>query len=333
MIAYIARRALFALFVVAAVVTGVFALMNAVGDPAAATLGPSAGPEQLADFNKKHGLDQPLAQQFLAYLGVVRCVRPSSPRWHTDPGQRGYCGLLQGDLGESFGHQEPVGNVILTRLPRTLLLGVLALGFELLLGITFGVLAARFRNTWLDTTIMGTAFLGISLPTYVTGPIFLLVLAFWYGWFPVGGYGVDPLDHVYHALLPAFTLAIFGAATYARVMRSEMIETLRSDYIRTARAKGLSTRTVTWQHAARNALLPIVTLMGLSMTILVAGAIITETIFAWPGMGSLAIQSIYNLDAPTVMGVVLVFSVTVQAGNLLADIAVAALDPRVRLGS
>ncbi len=412
--AFILRRALGATAVVFVVVLLVFFLVNWVGDPAVATLGPNAGPEQIQDFQRKHGLDRPLMEQFVSYLGVGRCargrraaavedeltaaiadgghrvhrphrvgetrpdgsaprvrgvLRPSADRWalRVTVGGRTFrshgnvdtladdiadevlaalegepvvvverfsredrCGLLQGDLGESFGHHEPVADVIAQRLPRTLLLGAIALLLELLLGVSIGILAAYRRNTWVDTGLMSAAYLGISMPTFVTGPIFLAVFGFYYGWFPLGGYGVGFWDHVYHALLPGFTLAIIGAATYARVMRSELVDTLRSDYIRTAAAKGLPTSGVL-RHAVRNALLPIVTMLGLSLTLLVAGAIITETIFGWPGMGNLAIRSIVNLDTPTVMGVVLVFAVTVQAGNLLADIAVALLDPRVRL--
>ncbi len=328
---YVLKRIFWALFVVAAVITGVFVLMFGFGDPAQATL-PRAGPEQLEDFRRKQGLHESLTVQYLSYLGVTPCVREASPKWNEDESKREHCGLLQGDFGESYGHKEPVARVVWQRLPRTLLLSGIALTIEIILGLLFGILAATKKNSWFDTGFMASAFLGISLPTFVTGPIFLLVFAFLYGWFPVGGYGVDFWDHVYHALLPAFTLAIVGAATYARIMRSEMIETLRSDYIRTAKAKGLSHFQVVVKHGVRNALLPIVTLMGLSMAILVSGAIITENIFAWPGMGSLAIESIHNLDAPTVLAVVLIFSITVQIGNLLADIAVAYLDPRVRLG-
>lgn len=333
MIPFLARRVAWAVFVIFAVAVIVFVLMHAVGDPATATLGPSAKKEQLDDFRRKHGLDQPKLTQFFAYLGVSRCLRPMSREWHEDRSKRGYCGLLQGDMGESFAHNEPVTRVILRRLPRTILLGVMAIFFELLIGLTFGVLAATRHNTIFDTALMGASFLGISLPTYVTGPIFLWVVAFLFGWFPVGGYGVGFWDHLYHAILPAFTLAIVGAATYARVMRSEMLETLRSDYIRTAQAKGVAPFNVVVRHGVRNALLPIVTMLGLSLSFLVSGAIITEGIFAWPGMGSLAIKSITMLDAPTIMGVVLVFSAAVQVGNLLADLAVAMLDPRVRLGS
>jgi len=327
MSAYILRRVAWALFVIWAVFTIVFLLVFGMGDPAQSALGANASAEQIADFAAKEGLDAPLWDQYLSMTGLGSCVRPSSSAYPD-----GHCGLLQGDLGHSYRQKQAVGEVIGQRLPRTLLLGGMALFFELLIGLTLGILAAIRRNTMVDTAIMGTAFLGISLPTYVTGPIFLWGLAFLCGWFPVGGYGVDALDHVYHAVLPALTLAIVGAATYARVMRGEMVETLRSDYLRTAKAKGLTGRRIVLGHAARNALLPIVTLAGLSLAFLVSGAIITENIFAWPGMGNLAIEAVYNEDAPIIIGVVLIFAVTVQVGNLLADLAVAALDPRVRVG-
>ncbi len=328
MIAYLARRILWALFVVVAVVTFVFGLMFAVGDPAAATLGPNARAEQLSDFRHRYGMDLPLHEQYFSYVGVGPCVRRTSPSFEEG---RGHCGLLQGDFGESYGHNEPVIEVIGHRLPRTLLLSGMALFFELFFGLLVGIVAALRKQSWLDSGVMALAFLGISLPTFVTGPLLLDYVAFKAGLFPVGGYGVGAADHVYHALLPAFTLAVVGAATYARIMRSELIETMRSDFIRTARAKGVAPIKVVFAHGVRNALLPIVTLMGLSMAFLVSGAIITEYIFAWPGMGALAIESINNMDVFTVMGVVLIISLTVQAGNLLADVAVAALDPRVRL--
>ncbi|MAR57367.1 MAG: hypothetical protein CMM93_09310 [Rickettsiales bacterium] len=330
MIAYLARRALWGVFVVVVVVTLVFMVVFAIGDPAATSLGANASPEQVAQFEEREGLDHSLARQYASYLGVMPCVRKSSANYD---GGEGFCGLLQLDFGSSYRHKEPVFEVIATRFPRTLLLAVMTLFFELLIGLGLGVLAATRKGSLFDTGFMATAFLGISLPTYVTGPIFLLVFAFLYGWFPVGGYGVDFWDHVYHGILPAFTLAIVGAATYARVMRSEMVEALRNDYIRTAKAKGVSGSGVVLRHAFRNALLPVVTLVGLSMAVLVSGAIITERVFAWPGMGSLAIEAVLAEDAPIIMGVVLIFSIIVQVANLLADLAVAALDPRIRLGN
>ena len=332
MLQYVVRRLLWGLFVVWASVSIVFVVMYGVGDPATAALGPKASPERIAELKRLYGLDQPLWKQYLAYLGLHPCVRRTSPKWHEDPAKRGYCGLLQGDMGESVVHREPVAELIKHRFPRTLLLGLVAMLFESTLGVSIGVLAALRRGTWFETLVMSLAFLGISAPTFLTGLLFLRYVAYQAGWFPVGGYGYDFWDHVHHALLPGFTLAIIGAATYARIMRSEMLETLRADFVRTARAKGAGPVRVVVRHALRNALLPIVTLMGLSLPLLVSGAVITESIYAWPGMGTLLLRSVYNLDAPTVVGVVTAIALAVLAGNLLADLAVAALDPRVRLG-
>ncbi|MGB0680996.1 MAG: ABC transporter permease [Polyangiales bacterium] len=324
---FVLRRALWSLWVVAVVMSLVFALVYAVGDPAVATLGPRAKHEQLQNFRQHHGLDQPLWRQFGGYLGIAPCHRPASPSFEGG----GFCGLLQGDLGESFREGEAVSRVIAVRLPRTLLLGAMATFFELCIGLTLGIVAAVWRHSWFDTSMMLLAFAGISTPTFLSGLLFLHFFAFRLGWFPVGGYGFDALAHVQHALLPALTLAITGAATYARIMRSEMIDCLGSDYVRTAHAKGLHPLRVVLVHGARNALLPVVTLLGLQLSVLVSGAIITESIFAWPGIGRLAIESIYNLDAPTILAVVLMASLAVQAGNFLADITVAALDPRLRM--
>jgi peptide/nickel transport system permease protein len=332
MIPFLLQRAVWGVIVIMSVVTVVFFLIFVAGDPAVTILGPQARAEQIADFKARKGLDQPVALQFLSYLGVAPCIRKDSPKYLQEDGTPGFCGVLQGDLGESYSHRESVADVIGHRLPRTLLLAAMAILFELLIGLSAGIVAALRRNRWTDTTIMFATFAGISLPTYVTGPIALLIFSFLLGWFPFGGYGVDPLDHVYHALLPSLILAVAGAATYARVMRGELIETLRHDHVRTAKAKGMPMRRVVVRHAVRNALLPVVTLIGLSLPFLVGGAIITEKIFAWPGLGLLTIEAINSLDAPVIMAVVLMFGVAVQAGNLLADIAVAALDPRIRLG-
>ncbi len=332
MIQFIAQRVLWGLLVVMTVVTLVFFLIFVAGDPAVTILGPQARAEQIADFKAKKGLDRPVTEQFLSYLGLAPCIRKDSSKYERDDGSRGFCGILQGDLGESYSHHESVADVIGHRLPRTLLLASMAVLFELLIGLTAGIIAALRRNRWSDTMIMFATFVGISLPTYVTGPIALLLFAFLLGWFPFGGYGVDAVDHVYHALLPSLILAIAGAATYARIMRGELIETMRHDHVRTAKAKGMSRSGVIIKHAVRNAMLPVVTLIGLSLPFLVGGAIITEKIFAWPGLGLLTIESIESLDAPVIMAVVLMFGVAVQVGNLLADIAVAALDPRIRLG-
>jgi peptide/nickel transport system permease protein len=308
MLLFVVKRLAWALLVLWLVMSGVFLLVHVIGDPARAALGEKAGPAQLEAFRHKHGLDQPLDERYSQYLVSLATL----------------------DLGTSYQDEEPVLSLIMGRLPRTLLLGAMALLFELTLGLSVGIAAALRRNTWFDTGIMALAIVGISMPTFVTGLWFLSYFAFRLGLFPVGGYGVGFVDHLWHGILPALTLAIVGAATYARVMRGEMIEALGSDYVRTARAKGLSNPRIVLLHAGRNALLPIVTMVGVSLRILVSGAIITEAIFGWPGMGRLAVEAISGLDLPVVMGIVFVACTAVQLGNVLADIAVAALDPRVR---
>jgi peptide/nickel transport system permease protein len=308
MLSFLARRIVWAVLVLWLVMSGVFLLVHVVGDPARATLGEKAGAEQLAAFRHKHGLDRPLAQRYSQYLIDLATL----------------------DLGTSFQDEEPVLSLIAQRLPRTLLLGAMALTLELMFGLLVGIVAAVRRNSWFDTSVMALAIVGISMPTFVTGLWFLSYFAFRLGLFPMGGYGVTFVDHLRHGFLPALTLAVVGAATYARVMRGEMIEALRSDYVRTARAKGLSELRVVVMHAGRNALLPVVTMVGISLRILVSGAIITEAIFGWPGMGRLAVEAISGLDLPVVMGIVFIACTTVQVGNVLADLAVAALDPRVR---
>jgi len=308
MIDLVLKRVGAGLLIVLAATTFIFFLANGIGDPALATLGPNASAERLQEFREEKGLDLPLYQQYVRYLAAT----------------------VSGDLGRSYRDNQPVTTVIGNRLPRTVLLMGMAITFQLIFGLTLGILAALRRNTWFDTGFMGLAFLGISVPTFVSGPIFLLVFAFLFGWFPIGGYGVGFWDHVGHAVLPAFTMAIIGAATFARIMRSEMIDVLGADYVRTARSKGLHPFRVVLSHAARNALLPIVTLLGLRLPFLVAGAIITEHIFNWPGMGRLVIESITALDVPIIMGVVIITALSVQLGNGLADVAVGFLDPRVR---
>jgi peptide/nickel transport system permease protein len=307
---FLVRKLATAIFVLWLVMTGVFLLVNVVGDPARAALGPQASGAQLDAFRKKHQLDLPLGERYLAYLGQLATL----------------------ELGRSYQDERPVAEMIAVRLPRTLLLGGIALGLELLLGLGAGVLAALYAKSWFDSAVMATSFVGISMPSFVTGLYFLGYFAFRLGWFPIGGYGVSALDHVYHAILPALTLAVIGAATYARLMRSELLEALKSDYVRTARAKGLPPWRVVLVHAGRNALLPVVTLLSVSLRVVVSGAVITETIFGWPGMGRLAYEAISGLDLPLVLGIVFVACAVVQLGNVLADLAVAALDPRLREG-
>lgn len=307
---FLLHRLLAAVFVLWIVMSGVFVLVNVVGDPARAALGEKASPAQLEGFRKKHHLDRPLPERYLGYLGELATLQ----------------------LGDSYQDGQPVASLIANRLPRTLLLGGLALTFELAIGLCIGALAALRRKSWFDTSVMAMSFVGISMPSFIVGLWFLSYFAFRLGWFPIGGYGLGPLDHLWHAILPALTLAVVGAATYARLMRSELIEALKSDYVRAARAKGLSLARVVVVHASRNALLPIVTLLSVSLRVLVSGAVITESIFGWPGMGLLAVDAISGLDLPVILGIVFVACAVVQVGNIIADLTIVALDPRLRDG-
>ena len=304
----IALRALRSVFVVWLAMSIVFFAVHGIGDPAVATLGPRARPEQIQTFRARHGLDRPLAEQYGRYL----------------------VGLATLDLGTSWRDERPVLDVLAIRLPRTLVLMSLATLFELVLGLGIGLFAARRRGTLVDTVAMGASFLGVSTPSFFLGVLALQFLAFRLGLFPVGGYGVDAPDHVWHAILPALVLASLGAATYARLLRSEVIEVSAQDHVRTARAKGLSPTRILLSHVVRNALPPIVTMIGLSLPSLVAGAVVTESVFGWPGMGRLAMESIYSFDLPMLLGIVFVGAVTVQIGNLGAELVVARIDPRVR---
>ena len=307
MMLFLARRLLAAAVVLWIVMSGVFVLVNVVGDPARAALGEKASAEQLASFRKKHALDRAIGVRYLAFVENLATL----------------------DLGRSYQDEQPVTELIARRLPRTLLLGGMAIGLELLLGLGLGVVAALRRSSWTDTLVMTSTFVGLSMPSFLLGMWLLSYFAFRLGWFPIGGYGDAGWDHVWHACLPALTLALVGAATYARLMRSELIEALHSDYVRTARAKGLPELRVVLVHAGRNALLPVITLMGASLRLTVSGAVIIETIFGWPGMGRLAVESIAGLDLPVVLGIVFVSCAIVQMGNIVADLALFALDPRL----
>ena len=307
MMRFLAGRVIAAVVVLWIVMSGVFVLANVIGDPARAALGERASPEQLDGFRKKHALDRPLGARYADFV----------------------MGLVTLELGSSYQDEQPVAGLIARRLPRTLLLGGMALSLEVVLGLGLGVVAALRRSTWIDTAVMTSTFVGISMPSFLLGMWLLSYFAFRLGWFPIGGYGDSGWDHVWHACLPALTLALVGAATYARLMRSELIDALRSDYVRTARAKGLSEMRVVLVHAGRSALLPVITLIGASLRLPVSGAVITETIFGWPGMGRLAVESIAGLDLPVVMGIVFVACAVVQAGNIVADLASFALDPRL----
>jgi peptide/nickel transport system permease protein len=307
-IRFLLRRLAWMGFVLWLVATASFFGTLRLGDPVATLAGPHATARDRAAIARFYHLDRPAAVQYGYYLG----------------------NLARGDLGKSYRYRRPVAALIAERFPRTLLLGGMALTFEFVLGVAIGTLAAVRRGTRLESVLLGSTFVGVSTPTFLSGKLLLLALGYYAGLFPIGGYGDGWLDHVYHGLLPAMVLGLLGTASLARLVRNDLVDTLRSDYVRTARAKGLAERDVVLKHALRNALLPVVTSMGLSFGLLFSGAIVTEAIFAWPGLGRLAIDAIFGFDLPVIMGTVLFASTGILAGNLVADLAAAALDPRIR---
>lgn len=294
-----------ALLVMFGVCTLVFLLIHLVpGDPVEVMLGEGARPADRAALRATLGLDRPLGVQYLDYLS----------------------GLVRLDLGTSLHAQRPVTHLLAERVGPTLELAIAALLLAVIIAIPLGVLAARHQGGAIDRGAMGFSLLGAAIPNFWLGPILILVFSLWLGWTPVSGReGAGSL------ILPAVTLGTGLAAVLARMVRSSLLEVLGEDYIRTARAKGLSPTAVLWRHALRNAWLPILTLIGLQFGALLGGAVVTETVFAWPGLGSLLIEAIQTRDYPLVQASVLVISLTYLAVNRATDLLYTAIDPRIRL--
>ncbi|MGB5607524.1 MAG: nickel ABC transporter permease [Gammaproteobacteria bacterium] len=306
MLSYLAQRLAGAFLVILGVVTIVFLLIHLIpGDPVEIMLGESASTTDREALRAALGLDQPVGAQYLHYLQ----------------------GLLRLDLGTSIHYQRQVAHLLLERLPATGLLAAATLLVTVLLALPLGIIAAVRRNSWWDSGAMSFSMLGVSIPNFWLGPLLILVFSLWLGWLPVSGR--SGLDSV---ILPALTLGTGLMAVLSRMVRSSMLEVLGEDYIRTARAKGLAPHRVVLNHALRNALLPVITLLGLQLGALLAGAVITETVFSWPGVGLLTIESIQSRDYPVVQACVLLISVFYVLVNLLTDLAYAWIDPRIRLG-
>jgi len=306
MLTFILQRLLGALLVILGVISIVFLLIHLIpGDPVEIMLGESASTADREALRTALGLDLPIVVQFQNYL----------------------YGLSQLDLGTSIHFRRPVSALVLERLPATGLLALVTLIITLSLALPLGIIAAVRRNTWWDTGAMSFSMLGVSIPNFWLGPVLILVFSLWLGWLPVSG-----RSGLASVILPALTLATGLMAVLSRMVRSSMLEVLGEDYMRTARAKGMPPRRVILHHGLRNALLPVITMLGLQLGALLAGAVITETVFSWPGIGLLTIESIQSRDYPVVQACVLLISVTYVLVNLLTDLAYAWIDPRVRLG-
>ncbi|HZI62188.1 MAG TPA: ABC transporter permease [Pyrinomonadaceae bacterium] len=320
------RRLLILLLVAWTVVSLVTLLIELVpGDPAVAILGEQATPEQFAQFREKHGLDRP--PFFFSFPRDQNGERHFA--WHgADNRYTDYwSALLRGDMGLSFRNDRPVISLILERYPATIELAIFAMLIAVAIAIPLGVIAGTNRGTLIDNAASVVALLGISLPSFVIGPMLVYVFAVKLRWLaPSGRFEWSDI------ILPAFTLGAALSAILTRMVRSSVIEELGEDYVRTARAKGLSERTVVYKHVLKNGLIPVVTILGLQLGVLLAGAIITEKIFGWPGLGLLLVEDgIARRDYRVVQGCVLVISMTYIVANLLTDMVYRWLDPRIRV--
>jgi peptide/nickel transport system permease protein len=305
MLGYLSRRLAASLAILVGITIVTFGLTFLIpADPVRMIAGRNATPQTVENIRRELGLDRPIPEQYARY--VTR--------------------LAQGDLGRSYVQKTQVSDLVLSRLPATLLLMAGAIFFELLIGIPAGIFAATRRGRPADRWIMMASFAGVSAPQFVVGLLLLYVFANLLGWFPMGGFGT-----LGHLVLPALTLGLAGGGWYARMMRSSMVEVLRQDYVRTARAKGLGPGKVILVHALRNAVLPIVAMIGLDVGFFMSGAVVVESVYGWPGIGQLAWLAIQRVDIPIIMGVTLIAAVGILIGNLVADLIAPLIDPRVRL--
>jgi len=309
---YVARRLLALIPVALVVATVAFVLIHlAPGDPASVIAGPDASLADVQRLERQLGLDAPLPVQLV--------------RW--------YGRLVQGDLGQSIFLRKPVTDAILDRVEPTLLLTLFAIAISIAIGVPAGVLAARYHNTTTDQVLMVIALLGVSIPNFLLGLLFILFFSVWLGWFPVAGY--SPLEYGWlktlrSLVLPAFALGLVQSALIARIARSSMLDVLREQFITAGRAKGLGERAVIYKHALKNAMIPTVTIIGISFAILISGAVVVETVFNIPGLGRLIISAVLRRDYPVIQGVVLCIAGMYMLINLAVDLSYLVFDPRVR---
>jgi ABC-type dipeptide/oligopeptide/nickel transport system permease component len=302
---YVGRRLLQSLVVLLGISVVVFVILHLTGDPTPLMLPLDASAEEISRFRRAMGFDDPLPVQYGRFLR----------------------GVLHGDFGNSLRHDEPALRLVFERIPATLELTAVALGIALLLAIPAGIVSAVFRNTALDYVSTVVALIGQAMPTFWLGIMLILVFAVGLHVLPSSGRG-----GLANLVLPALTLGLFTTARTMRLTRSALLEVLGQDYVRTARAKGVAEHRVVWKHALRNAAIPVITIVGLELGTLLGGAVITETIFAWPGVGRLSVQAIYNRDYPLVQASVFVLASTFVLVNLAVDLVYTYLDPRIRLG-
>ena len=312
MLGYIVRRILATIPVVTVVAVFVFLLLRLTGgDPAAIIAGDSATTQQVAEIRVKLGLERPIIQQFAIWVGRI----------------------VQGDFGESFFFKKQVAELIRDRLEPTAALAVCTLLLAVAVAVPLGVVAAAMRGTWIDRAVMGFAVLGFSVPVFVIGYLLIYLFAIQLSWLPVQGYqrlAEGFWGFLQRLILPSVTLAVIYVALIARITRTSVLEVLGADHVRTARAKGLGEGAVLLRHVLRNAAVPIVTVIGLGVAILIGGVVVTESVYGIPGLGRLTVDAVLARDYPTVQAVILLFSVAYVLINLLVDLTYTFLDPRIR---
>lgn len=303
---YITGRIMSGIVVIFGISVLSFLLIHFIpGDPVRMILGQNATPDQIAKLNHFLGLDKPLHIQYFQYIGNV----------------------LQGDFGASLKSGRPVLMEILDRFPETIKLAATGITFAIIIGFTVGILAAKFKDTIVDTLAMGFATLGISIPSFWLGILLIMIFSVKLGWFPIAeGTGIRDL------ILPSVTLGVVASTMISRLTRNGMVEVMSNNYIRTARAKGLDERVIIMRHALRNVLIPIITVVGLQMAALLGGTVIIEQVFNWPGLGTLAIDAIASRDFPLIQGTVLFMGIVYVTINILVDISYSMIDPRVDMG-
>jgi peptide/nickel transport system permease protein len=312
MLSYILRRLAATIPVLFTVAVMVFLMLRLTpGDPAAIIAGDNATTQQILDIRTKLGLEQPILQQFFIWLG----------------------GLLRGELGESFFFRKTVFELISERIEPTLSLAFLTIVLAVCIAIPLGVLAAYKQGTWIDRIVMGFSVIGFSVPVFVIGYLLIYIFAIKLGWFPVQGYqriggGIWPWFR--SLVLPAFTLSVIYVALIARMTRTSVLEVLSEDYIRTARAKGQTEMKVLFQHALKNAAVPIVTVVGIGVALLIGGVVVTESVYSIPGLGRLTVDAVLARDFPVIQAIILAFSLVYVLINLLVDLSYTIFDPRIR---
>ncbi|MBA3505878.1 MAG: ABC transporter permease [Betaproteobacteria bacterium] len=312
MLAYLGKRLFATIPVMAVVAIFVFSMLRLTpGDPASIIAGAAATSQEIVEIRSRLGLDRPIVAQFFVWIG----------------------NLLSGDFGESFFFKKQVAELIVDRIEPTLALALTTMLLSIAIAVPMGVIAAYKQGTWIDRLVMGFSVLGFSVPVFVIGYILIFVFAIELNWLPVQGY--QPLAEGFwgfleRLILPSLTLSVIYVALIARITRTSVLEVLGEDYIRTARAKGLTNYTVLMRHALRNAAVPIVTVIGLGIALLIGGVVVTESVFSIPGLGRLTVDAVLARDYPTVQAVILLFSAVYVLLNLAVDILYTFLDPRIR---